>query len=139
MQAIEYASANQMRQEYRARHDRLYPARPVTRLVIPASPEPKLPRRGYAEPIGPRKPTEPRHWAEIVAVIAASNGVTAKDIISPSKVRPIANARFEAIYQLRIEKRMSWAAIARCLGNRDITTVRSAYFKHVERLEARRG
>lgn len=61
-------------------------------------------------------------WRRLVAAVARNHGLEMADIIGPSRQRPVIAARFECMYRMRVELRMSYLSIAAKL-KRDHTSV----------------
>jgi hypothetical protein len=61
-------------------------------------------------------------WRRLVAAVAANYGVTSADILGTSRKRNVVQARFECMYRLRVDLKMSYLNIASKMG-RDHSTV----------------
>jgi hypothetical protein len=73
--------------------------------------------------------------ARIIKEVSLKHGVSVDEILSDIRSVGIVAARFEAMYRIREERRLSWAQIGRQF-NRDHTSVLHGYRQHKKRLEA---
>lgn len=71
-------------------------------------------------------PTNP---SEVIADVARRHGVTVADLVGPSRKRPMVEARWEAMRELRTRTGLSLKQIAGRVGRHDHTTVRHALLK----------
>jgi len=98
-------------------------------------------KRGPApQPIEPaylpeEAPTPQLGSARIIKEVSLKHHVSVGEILSDMRSTWIVAARFEAMYRIREERRLSWAQIGRQF-NRDHTSVLHAYRTHKKRLEA---
>lgn len=60
--------------------------------------------------------------SRIIAMVAERRGLTVDDLLGPSRLRPVAYARHEAMWELRQRTKLSLPDIARRLGRKDHTT-----------------
>lgn len=70
----------------------------------------------------------------IVAEVADSHGFYADSIMGRVRWRPLAHARFEAVYRLREELNLSYPVLAEYFGHADHTSVLHAHRTHRRRL-----
>jgi len=81
---------------------------------------------------GPTMRTPRRSTMDIVDQVAGKHGVTRADIIGPSRVRAVSQARHEAAYRIVVELGMSLPMVGRVLGARDHTTILNSVRRFVE-------
>ena len=62
-------------------------------------------------------------WRSIIQEVAMDHGIMPGDLRATTRRRPVALARQEAMYRLRVERGFSSAKIGQFLGQRDHTTV----------------
>lgn len=77
---------------------------------------------------------------DIIREVAQRHGLTFDDLLSQSRVRPLAHARQEAMWELRQRTRLSYPQIARRLNRTDHTTALQGARRHAQRMaEAKQG
>ncbi len=113
-------------QHYAEVRARLYGVAPTVRLRLPPRvvieqpvPMETLPE---IENTAPLNMLAPCSWRFLVALAALRHGQSAKDIMGPSRSRPVAQARHEAVYLIALHTTYSIARMA-VLFNRDHTTL----------------
>lgn len=74
------------------------------------------------------------NWKRIMIEVAEKHGVSPRDLVSSSRFRNIAAARFEAFYRVYLETNMGLPEIGRKFGGRDHTTVLHGIRTHAERI-----
>lgn len=71
--------------------------------------------------------------ARIVCEVAQKHALSLEELTGPSKRRPLAHARWEAMWELRQRTRLSTTQIARRLGRQDHTTAMHGIKEHERR------
>ena len=75
----------------------------------------------------------PKRWITILGEVAHKHGLTVPAITSRSRLTPLIEARFEAIFRMATETNMSMSAIGRRVGDRDHATVLHSIKQHLRR------
>ena len=96
-------------------------------------PEPREP--AYLPDEEPAHPTPQYGSAQIIKEVSLSHGVSVAEMLSDIRSVGVVKARFEAIYRIREERKLSWAQIGRQF-NRDHTSILHGYRQHKKRIEA---
>lgn len=97
-----------------------------------SKPEPKEP--AYLPEEEPAHPTPQYDSARIIKEVSLKHGVPVSVILSDIRSVDVVKARFEAIYRIRDERKLSWAQIGRQF-NRDHTSILYGYRQHKKRME----
>lgn len=95
-------------------------------------PEPREP--AYLPEDVPAHATPQYGSAQIIKEVSLQHGVSVAEMLSDIRSAGVVKARFEAIYRIRNERKLSWAQIGRQF-NRDHTSILHGYRQHKKRIE----
>lgn len=76
---------------------------------------------------------------QIIAHVAQRRGLTVEDLTGPGKVKRVAHARHEAMWEIRQRTTLSFPQIASRLNRKDHTTALHGVRAHEARLLAKQG
>lgn len=126
------------------------PMQKVAAAVLPAPPQPVAPHEAgtrdwwwFADlpavdaPIAATKLGIPA-WKRIIGEVAAKHRISPIELCSNRRLKALAFARYEAMYRMRTETRMTTPEIGRRLGGRDHTTVLHGLSRYEAAMKAAR-